>query len=164
MGRPDTLGIDLYHNRHYPQIHDEFPASPNLNSKQFELPQCAIIKCMVDFSRLTRTVCLGLYMSSSPPQQCLTLAQQIEKNLDNWLNELPPSIRPSRTYESERSLKAIKDARWMKRQRLVVSISIHALFVAPKCRQAEIGRVSQCENALICLLPDGGRTDGASVS
>lgn len=121
MGRPDTLGVDLYHNRQYPQIQEEASNSvQNLN--MLEPPQCAIIKCMVDFSRITRTVCLGIYLSASPPQRNLSLAHRIEQDLDNWLDQLPASIRPSRSYESERSLKSIKDALWMKRQRLVLSI------------------------------------------
>jgi hypothetical protein len=122
MGRPDTLGVDLYHNRQYPKIENEASNGvPNL--QVLDLPQCAIIKCMVDFSRITRSVCLGIYLSASPPQRNLSLAFRIEQDLDSWLDNLPSSIRPSRTCESERSLKRIKDAQWMKKQRLVLSIS-----------------------------------------
>jgi hypothetical protein len=113
MERPDTLGVDLYHNRQYPQIQDESPSTPSstaLNPEMSEPPLLAIIKCMVDFSRITRTVCLGIYMSASPPQRNLSLASRIEQDLDNWLDELPGTIRPSKTYEIERSLKYVKDA------------------------------------------------------
>ena len=123
MGRPDTLGVDLYHNRQYPQIQEEKEPSPGLSSEVLDPPQCAIIKCMVDFSRIMRAVCLGLYMSSSPPSRNLSLAQRIESDLDKWLDDLPASIRPSRTFAHEISLlKSTKDAQWMKRQRLVLSI------------------------------------------
>ena len=124
MGRPDTLGVDLYHNRQYPQIQGE-PSSSNANPELLEPPQCAIIKCMVDFSRITRAVCLGIYQSASPPQRNLSLANRIEKDLDNWLDSLPASIRPTRAYESERSLKSVKDTQWMKRQKLVLSIRMY---------------------------------------
>lgn len=122
MGRPDTLGVDLYHNRQYPRIEDENANSVE-NRDMFESPQCAIIKCMVDFSRITRTVCLGIYLSASPPQRNVSLAFRIEQDLDSWFDNLPSSIRPTRSFESERSLKRVKDSQWMKRQRLVLSIS-----------------------------------------
>ena len=122
MGRPDTLGADLYHNRKFPQIQGEvssFEQSPDMT----EAPHCAIIKSMVDFSRITRTVCLEIYLSDSPAQANIQLADQIEQDLDRWLDDLPANIRPSRTFASSKSLKGIRDAQYMKKQKLVLSIS-----------------------------------------
>lgn len=127
MGRPDTLGVDLYHNRQYPQIHTEV-ASVEQNPDMIEHPHCAIIKGMVDFSRITRTVCLRFYLSDSPIQRNLTLAHQIELDLDNWLDNLPTNIRPTRTFASSKSLKFVKDAQYMKKQRLVLSISKESMW------------------------------------
>jgi hypothetical protein len=121
MGRPDTLGVDQYHNRQFPQI--QYDASDDTQSPDMAEPrECAIIKCMVDFSRITRTVCLGIYLSPSPPQRNLSLACLIEHDLDNWLDNLPPEIRPSRTFEPSRTLQALKVPQYVKKQRLVFSI------------------------------------------
>lgn len=124
MGRPDTLGVDLYHNRRYPLIGGDSVGTQD-DLDMLEPAHCAIIQIMVDFSRITRTVCLGLYLSESPMNRNLTLARQIEVDLDHWLDELPPSIRPTRTFLSSRSLKYVKDAQYMKKQRLVLSIRYH---------------------------------------
>lgn len=122
IGRPDTLGVDLYHNRQYPQVDAEI-SDVQQNPDMIEPPHCAIIKCMVDFSRITRTVCQGLYLSDSPIQRNLLIAQKIEHDLDLWRESLPINIRPAKTFASSRSLKFVKDAQYMKKQRLVLSIS-----------------------------------------
>lgn len=153
MGRPDTLGVDLYHNRQYPKIEDE-ASHIVTNSELLDPPQGAIIKCMVDFSRITRSVCLGIYLSASPPQRNLSLAFRIEQDLDSWLDNLPPSIRPSRTCESERSLKRIKDAQWMKKQRLVLSISKFP-FALVNSDCADISRIPQRAHVTLRVLPHG---------
>lgn len=126
MGRPDTLGLDIYHNRKYPQIQDEV-TSPLQNPALFEPRECAIIECMVDFSRITRAVCLGMYLSALPPQQNLGLASQIEADLNSWLDNLPPSIRPLRKFETSRSLKSVKEPKYVKKQKLVLSISTSSI-------------------------------------
>lgn len=122
MGRPDTLGLDSYHNRQFPQIQDDLSSSPQI-PEMMEPRECAIIKSMVDFSRITRAVCIGIYLSPSPPQHNSNIASQIEKDLDSWVDNLPSNIRPSRTFETSRSLKSIRDAPYTKKQRLVLSIS-----------------------------------------
>lgn len=121
MGRPDTLGLDIYHNRQFPQIQDEL-SSPSNIPEMIEPRECAIIKSMVEFSRITRAVCLGIYLSPSPPQHNSNVASQIEQDLESWLDNLPPSIRPSRSFKTSRSLKSIKDPQYAKKQRLVLSI------------------------------------------
>ena len=123
MGRPDTLGLDLYHNRQFPQIHDELASNPNV-LEAAEPQDCAIIRSMVDFSRITREVCLRIYLSPSPFQRNQDAAYQIEQDLDSWFDNLPPSIRPSRTFETSKSLKALKDPVYAKKQKLVLSISM----------------------------------------
>ena len=133
MGRPDTLGADLYHNRRFPQIQDDvssFEQSPDM----VEPLHCAIIKCMVDFSRITRTVCLEIYLPESPAPSNVELADRIEQDLDRWLDNVPASIRPSRTFASSKSLKVIKDAQYMRKQKLVLSISKTSYAVSPVLR------------------------------
>ncbi|KAM0276266.1 hypothetical protein ACHAQH_006941 [Verticillium albo-atrum] len=128
MGRPDTLGADLYHNRPYPLIQ----GSPGVDTSKPELlepPHCAIIKSMVDFSRLTRTVCLGVYLSDTPVLSTTALALDIEKGLDRWIEGLPDVIRPYIVAGPSSSLRAARDPQWAKRQRLVLTIRYHNLRI-----------------------------------
>ncbi|KAM9877728.1 C6 transcription factor [Verticillium dahliae] len=128
MGRPDTLGADLYHTRPYPLIQ----GSPDADTNQPELlepPHCAIIKSMVDFSRLTRTVCLGIYLSDSPVLSTTALAFQIEKDLDRWIESLPEQIRPNISAGPPSTLKAARDPQWAKRQKLVLTIRYHNMRI-----------------------------------
>ena len=117
MGRPDTLGADAYHNRSLPVIQ-------SLSSPPSDIAEpavCAIIMFMVDFSRITRTVCLEFYQSYPPDPEAN--ATRIEYDLGRWWESLPSNIRPSRTLaESEGSLKGVKDPQWVKRQRLVLTM------------------------------------------
>lgn len=119
MGRPDTLGSDLYHNRQFPVTPD---SRDTPSTDLLEPPHCAIIKHMVDFSRITRSVCLGIYLSDLSPPELLTRANQLERDLDGWVDELPETIRPSRTLVHKSSLGAVRDAQYAKRQRLVLTI------------------------------------------
>ncbi|KAG7151694.1 putative transcriptional regulatory protein C3C7.04 like [Verticillium longisporum] len=128
MGRPDTLGADLYHTRPYPFIQ----GSPNTDASQPELlepPHCAIIKSMVDFSRLTRTVCLGIYLSDTPVLSTTALAFQIEKDLDRWIESLPEQIRPNISAGPPSTLKAARDPQWAKRQKLALTIQYHNMRI-----------------------------------
>jgi hypothetical protein len=76
---------------------------------------------MVDFSRITRTVCLEFYLSY--PSEPEANATRIEYDLDRWVESLPFNIRPLKNLgESEGSLKAAKDPQWVKRQKLVLTI------------------------------------------
>lgn len=125
MGRPDTLGADHYHNRRFPQIRFDNAQSED-EPNMCEGPHCAIIESMVDFSRITKSVCLEIYQSLSPVHRYVYLAD-LEQHLDRWLDELPTVIRPDRIFNPSRSLKAVKDAQYMKKQRLVLFIRYHNL-------------------------------------
>lgn len=123
MGRPDTLGSDLYHNRRLPVTY-ETQDSSTLPQQQalMEPPHCAIIKYMVDFSRITRALCLGIYLSDLSLPELLARANQLEQDLNRWVDSVPEAIRPSRTFSRKTSLKSVKDAQYAKRQRLVLTI------------------------------------------
>ncbi|KAH0433878.1 hypothetical protein CcaCcLH18_05630 [Colletotrichum camelliae] len=120
MGRPDTLGADLYHNRQFPIIgetENEYSSSSDL----VDPPSCAIIKSMVDYSRVIRSICLGIYLPETTVPRTVTLAHQIDQDLQKWVESLPEPIRPTGTVQP-RSLKSAKEAQWMKRQRLVLTM------------------------------------------
>jgi hypothetical protein len=121
MGRPDTLGADLYHNRRFPIIRDDgSDYSDELGDS--DSPQCAIIKSMVDLSKITRRICLGIYLPETITPRTVALAYQLEQDLDRWTDSLPEVIRPKYSVSEPRSLKSVRDPQWAKRQRLVLSI------------------------------------------
>ncbi|KAJ5539666.1 hypothetical protein N7513_007998 [Penicillium frequentans] len=106
VGRPDTLGMDEYHNRALPPREDS---------------EYAIIPWMVDFAQIVRRVSVQIYHSRITLQEKLQLALQIEIEMDRWLARLPEKLRPDiGTYKSPRS--ALRDPKWARRQRLVLGI------------------------------------------
>ncbi|KAF7547530.1 hypothetical protein G7Z17_g7683 [Cylindrodendrum hubeiense] len=120
----------LYHNRRLPVTYESLdsctlPQQPEL----VEPPHCAIIKYMVDFSRITRALCLGIYLSDLSLPELLARASQLEQDLNRWVDSVPEAIRPSRTFSRKTSLKSVKDAQYAKRQRLVMTIRYHNLRI-----------------------------------
>ncbi|KAJ5814626.1 C6 transcription factor [Penicillium riverlandense] len=93
IGRPDTLGADIYHNRHYPIVAGD-PLSVGTAPGLLEPPQSAIIKYMVDFSRITKAICLNIYMSDLTLERAIATGGQIEQDLERWVESLPPALRP----------------------------------------------------------------------
>ncbi|KAI8312969.1 putative transcriptional regulatory protein [Colletotrichum sp. SAR11_59] len=111
---------DLYHNRQFPIIgetENEYSSSSDL----VDPPSCAIIKSMVDYSKVIRSICLGIYLPETTVPRTVTLAHQIDQDLQKWVESLPGPIRPTETVQP-RSLKSAKEAQWMKRQRLVLTM------------------------------------------
>ncbi|EUC40259.1 hypothetical protein COCMIDRAFT_41389 [Bipolaris oryzae ATCC 44560] len=130
VGRPDTLGADIHHNRKYPVIGTSTTVD-TIVSEMIEPPHCAIIGYMVDLSRITRNICHKMYLSNLSIPDMLSRANEIEKELDGWLIGLPPTLRPSvHNQTQQRScLGSIKDAMWAKRQKLVLGIRYHNLKI-----------------------------------
>lgn len=107
IGRPDTLGMDEYHNRSIPPRDDS---------------EFAIIPWMIDFAQIIRQVSVQIYHSRISLQDKLQLALQIEMEMDRWLARLPEMIKPDiGGYRPSSS--ALRDPRWARRQRLVLGIS-----------------------------------------
>ncbi|KAJ5574058.1 uncharacterized protein N7459_008485 [Penicillium hispanicum] len=106
VGRPDTLGMDEYHNRAIPDRDDS---------------EYAIIPWMIDFAQIIRRVSIQIYHSRITLQEKLQLALQIEMEMDRWLARLPERIKPDiGAYRLSRS--ALRDPKWARRQRLVLGI------------------------------------------
>lgn len=125
MGRPSSLGSDDYHNREF--SYTEISELPNGNLELLDPPHCAIIKSMVDFSRITRHVGVKVYLTQNSPARTVELAQQIDQILDEWLASLPENIRPRQNAEQS-ILSSSKEAIWMKRQKLVLNIRQYPLW------------------------------------
>jgi hypothetical protein len=106
VGRPDTLGMDEYHNLLPPDRDDS---------------EYAMIPCMVEFSRIIRRVSVEIYHSKLTLQEKTQYALNIERQLDQWVAQLPAKIRPQVSGERS-SLGALRDPKWSRRQRLVLGI------------------------------------------
>lgn len=119
MGRPSSLGSDEYHNRDFPYI--DVSELPNSNIELLDPPHCAIIRYMVDFSRITRHVCVKVYLTQNSTARTMELAQQIDQILNEWLASLPETMRPQQT-SNQSIVSSSKEAIWMKRQKLVLNI------------------------------------------
>lgn len=122
MGRPSSLGSDEYHNRDFPYTDAaELPTTPH-RAELLDPPHCAIIRSMVDFSRITRHVCIKVYLTQNSLTRTVELAQQLDQVLDEWLASLPETTRPAAQATNQSVLTSSKEAIWMKRQKLVLHI------------------------------------------
>jgi hypothetical protein len=126
MGRPDTLGADMYHNRRFPVTENSEAVDDSRNCEMMEHPSCSIIKCMVDLSGITKSICQSIYLSGMPVPRTVHLAYQIENDLERWVETLPEAIRPTELSGCLPSLRRARDQQWMKRQRLVLTLSSSA--------------------------------------
>ncbi|KAL5333365.1 fungal-specific transcription factor domain-containing protein [Aspergillus crustosus] len=111
LGRPDTLGLDDYHNR---------PLPPRDNSLY------AVIPWMVDFARITRKVSVQIYHRRLTLPEKLSVALAIEEELDTWMAQLPDRLRPDFITgvdeDVDKARNDLKDPKWARRQRLVLGI------------------------------------------
>ncbi|KAH7214450.1 hypothetical protein DER44DRAFT_655891, partial [Fusarium oxysporum] len=128
MGRPDTLGADLYHNRRFPRISNG-QSETGMDSEMAEHPCCAIIEHMVHFSKITRNICLSIYLPETTIPMMVAMAGQIERDLEAWTQKLPEAIRPMGSSTQVPSLRGVRDVQWVKRQRLVLNLRYHNLRI-----------------------------------
>ncbi|KAH8901360.1 hypothetical protein GQ53DRAFT_850945 [Thozetella sp. PMI_491] len=105
LGRPDTLGMDQYHNRTLPKLDNS--ASD-------------IIPCMVQFSHVIRRVSVGIYHSTASIKEKLSAALLVDKDIDAWFLGLPPHLRPDEG--KDQPFTPLKTPKWCQRQRLVLEI------------------------------------------
>jgi hypothetical protein len=127
LGRPDTLGADAYHNMPLPLVSRDQGAVDS-TGERFEGPECAIINVMVEFSALVRNVSLHIYLSTLSITDKIRRANDIERDLDLWVDTLPPNLRFSKTSAISKSLKSVKDPKHLKLRRLVLQISTRILL------------------------------------
>lgn len=106
LGRPDTLGSDIYHNRPPPAIGD------NENS---------IIPATLGLSKIMREISVVMYLRRRTQADKLHDARRIEHDLDEWVAQLPPKIRPWPRVENIPA-GTLRDPYWPKLQMLVLRI------------------------------------------
>jgi hypothetical protein len=141
MGRPDTLGADLYHNRRFPVTEvSQSAESRDIELRDIELldhAHCAIIKCMVDLSRITKSICLRIYLPQVTLAAAIAPARELENQIEQWIAALPEAIRPIVPSAQDLGLQRARDLQWMKRQRLVLTMSPSYLL---RCQHIRIRR------------------------
>lgn len=124
VGRPDTLGMDEYHNRSLPERDDS---------------EYSIIPWMVDFAQIIRKVSVQIYHSRFTLQDKLQLALQIESEMDKWVARLPSRIKPDLQGQPAAS-GALRDPKWARRQRLVLGIrELSTPNASPPWKQLTLG-------------------------
>lgn len=104
LGRPDTLGMDEHHNRPMPPKDD----SPN-----------TILREMVTMARIIRAISVSIYLRRLTLADKLATAFDIEKQMDEWVAQLPARIRPTMTPDVH-SNGSLNDPLWAPPQRLVL--------------------------------------------
>lgn len=148
MGRPDTLGADLYHNRRFPRISNG-QSETGMDSEMAEHPCCAIIEHMVHFSKITRNICLSIYLPETTIPMMVAMAGQIERDLEAWTQKLPEAIRPMGSSTQVPSLRGVRDVQWVKRQRLVLNLR---MCTPKRFRNAILMMVAGYHNLRILLF------------
>ncbi|KAK0108714.1 hypothetical protein ONS96_002561 [Cadophora gregata f. sp. sojae] len=149
IGRPDSIGMDVFHNRDLPLTRSD-PSHQEHYPEKSQAPYYGIIKCMVDLSRIIRRVYREIYLTSAAPEHKLSAAQLIEYELEQWLDNLPPEIRPMRTFASSRASISMRDARFMKRQRLFLSIRYHNVRILLLAFSLTNRRLMEPKDATLC--------------
>ncbi|KAK0383019.1 hypothetical protein NLU13_8935 [Sarocladium strictum] len=125
MGRPDTLGSDRYHNRHFPVMETGRAPANSSSTSDLDTPEpshCAIIKVMVDLSRIMKGIGAKIYLSDEIDLRTVDLAFTLQSELDEWTETVPAEIRPRPNPSDLVSLKSARDPQWVKRQRLVLTL------------------------------------------
>lgn len=131
MGRPDTLGSDRYHNRHFPVMETGRAPANSSSTSDLDTPEpshCAIIKVMVDLSRIMKGIGAKIYLSDEIDLRTVDLAFTLQSELDEWTETVPAEIRPRPNPSDLVSLKSARDPQWVKRQRLVLTLRKAAPF------------------------------------
>ncbi|GME43723.1 putative C6 transcription protein [Neofusicoccum parvum] len=106
LGRPDSLGMDDYHNRPLPPM---------------DASDVDIIPGMIGLARIMRAISVKVYLHRLSLAQKLQGALNIEMEMDAWVARLPEAIRPQFTSDVGRHSR-LGDPPWAYYQRLVLQI------------------------------------------
>ncbi|KIW99462.1 uncharacterized protein Z518_11201 [Rhinocladiella mackenziei CBS 650.93] len=101
LGRPDCLGLDVYHNREMPGINDS---------------ETAIIAVMVELARIIKKASISVYLSNVTIHERLRYAHLIENELEAWVQKLPSMLRPQAS-DGNKGVGIMRTRKWEQRQR-----------------------------------------------
>ena len=126
-GRPDSLGLDVYHDQAMPPLDDS---------------EHSILNTMVDFARIIRRVSIFAYASSQMVGERLDEAEEIDNDIDAWAEALPRIVSPL-IADEEQAPRTSKSPAWLMTQRhalklryLNVKIVLYrhlVVYAAAKC-------------------------------
>ena len=104
LGRPDTLGNDMFHN-------NKIPGGNNR--------ELGIILEGIELSHLMREVSTEIYLSHAPLEERAKSAERIVKKVDKWRQGLREPVRVQ-TDKGTSSLNTLRDTKWAQCQRLTL--------------------------------------------
>ncbi|KAJ9635535.1 hypothetical protein H2199_008538 [Coniosporium tulheliwenetii] len=126
LGRPDTLGIDDFHNRPMPAIDDS---------------EVAIITSMIELARIMRTISVSIYLPRLSLAEKLTRASGIEASMDAWVVRLPKIIRPTLTPDVHNAGGSLRDPAWAPKLLPSRALSIPLKEAVTKCVSAAVNTI-----------------------
>jgi hypothetical protein len=106
LGRPDTLGSDIYHNRPLPSA----TGSP-----------VQMIPSLYSLSNIIQEISAAAYTGPASIEDKLQRSALLEIKLDVWFDSLPEQIKPMRDSSSSEML-SLKEDYWAKLQMLNLKI------------------------------------------
>ena len=111
---------------------------------------------MVDLSRIIKSIGLEIYLSEDITLGTVELAFRLQAELNKWAESVPEEIRPRADPAELVSLKSARDAQWIKRQRLVLTLReyFESVRASPSLADVEkYGRVPQLKDSHVRLFP-----------
>lgn len=138
LGRPDSCGMDDFHNRALPYLDES---------------ETSIIPAMVAFARITRKVCTSIYLSEDAIRFKVEKALQIENEMEAWVLSLPSIIRPVLNQQHGVS-RITKEPLWAKRQKLVLGLRKSYSFLI--FSNIDSGRLLQCQDGIVQTVSCSG--------
>jgi hypothetical protein len=107
LGRPDTLGLDAYHNRLPPPITNT---------------EISIIPAMLGLSRIMRDISTSIFLDQAVFSKKLQRAEKIERDLKDWVSQLPLEFRSISDPGLPSHTGSLHDPSWLKLQKVVLRI------------------------------------------
>lgn len=123
LGRPDTTGMDAYHNREMPPIEDT---------------EFAIIPIMLPLCRIMRNISTNFYLTKEDLATKIAKAIKLEDEIDAWHANLPPKMR-SGPHHDIVSSGPLSSEIWPKLQSLVLRLrhlNVKMILLRPFLLQA----------------------------
>ncbi|KAM0249718.1 hypothetical protein ACHAQJ_008920 [Trichoderma viride] len=147
LGRPDSLGYDLYHNRPFPLIKHRNDAEKGQDG-----PEVEIIEVLVKLAKITRDISAKLYNYPADMPSKLQYIRETDRKLRSWLASVPQPISPSRHPTSSGFLALTRHSQYIMKQRLVLGTKYYNIRML--LHASHIGTASaedSKENMLVCI-------------
>jgi len=104
LGRPDTLGNDMFHNNKIPEGSTR---------------ELGIILEGIELAHLMREVSTEIYLSHAPLEERAKSAERIVKKVYQWRQGLREPVKAQPGNDTS-NLKTLRDSKWAQCQRLTL--------------------------------------------